>query len=303
MSTCACKSSLRDTGKPGCQLVTDVAKKLIMVPIKDSDGNFNEIDLETDIVNGELPDAFIQGKLNEADDFARWYPTPDVFENLTGVVEASITETFDSGRVQKVQPGVETFVGILLGLERNYVGRLAPAACVDFGVFVVTATGDLEGSLDATGTKLRPTRVDKGSWDPIWVPATDTTSAKIQLTFNFSKIERDENRRMITSQNIGTDLLTVEGLIDIEATVTPIDVASFTLETKSGYGDVTDPERLEGLVFGDLSLSNGTVSGLVETATPGIYTATHDGAAATNITLTITKAGYDIEPVTFANPA
>ncbi len=303
MGLCNCQSSLSNTGKPGCQLVSDVAKKLILVPLKDQDGNYNEIDIQNDFVNGVLPEAFIEGKLNEADPFARWYPTPDVFENLAGEVADSIVETFDSGRTQKIQNGIETFIGLLLGLERTYVGKLEPAACVDFGVYVVTSSGDLEGSLDSTGTKLRPTRVDKGSWDPKWVPATDTASAKIQVTFNFSKIEKDADRRMITADNIGVDLLTIEGLIDIMGTITPIDNVTYTLETASMFGDVSEPDRLEGLTVADLTQSNGTVSAVVETATPGIYTVTHDGAPSTTITVSLSKTGFEMEPVTFDNPA
>ena len=75
---------------------------------------------------------------------------------------------------------------------------------------------------------MRPIRVNQNSWNPTYVKATPTVSAKVQLAFEFSQIERDKNLRVISEDEVGgADLLSIEGLLPIKAEITSPQLTGF----------------------------------------------------------------------------
>ena len=68
MEFCTCPATMGNTGKPNCEPIQGVAKKLIFVNLFDSTGARNSI-LKDDVIH----DAYISDKLNETDESKRWF--------------------------------------------------------------------------------------------------------------------------------------------------------------------------------------------------------------------------------------
>jgi hypothetical protein len=160
--------------------------------------------------------------------------------------------------------------------------------------------------MSTDGTKLYPIMVDKDTFQPTLIKATDTTVAKVQVSFEFSRIEKDENLKMINSQNIvGVDMLSVNGLLDGYVAITNDTVTSVTATISTSYGSFGSPIKIEGLQLADFTLFNVTdnasvvISSLTETSA-GVYVLDFAAqTAADSMRLTISKTGFSIEVATW----
>ncbi len=272
MAVCNCEVGLGNTGLPGCIPIAGVTKKIIMLNYYDNDGNVNEVDC-TDTFDK----AYFDAKANDSDTSKRWYTLPEI-KNVDDVKADSIFESFNDGSNLLIQEGTRTFTGVMPKQSPAFLGKLKEARCVAIGVYIIDKDGNLIGN-GSTDGKLQPIRVDNNTWNAVLTKATDTTVQKIALTFEYSRLERDEDLRMITSDSFTYDVLGLQGVKDVNLVGLAVTLPSqidFTAETI--YGSQCALVKVQGL--GDPTLTDFTVTvdGTPETiltvveATPGVYT-------------------------------
>ena len=214
MEFCACSGSILNTGTPSKQRVIASGVKLFAVNMKADDGSVNGI------LSGDTIDqAYIDALINNEDKSKRWYPI-GVFKNQEDVRADATTESFSDNSSILTQQGVRTYTGWLINYAAAYLEALKSFKCQSFGLFVVDDCGGVTGSMSKDGSILRPIRVNQNSWNPTYIKATPTVSAKIQLAFEFSQLERDESLRVISEGEITGNLLEEEGLLPIKGTQT-----------------------------------------------------------------------------------
>ena len=88
---CKCDLGLSNTGKPNCVTLQSVTSKLVLVPLKDSTGAKNYLDLATTI-----NEATFTALINQADSSKRWFPL-GLFENVEMPKADSTFEEAPSG--------------------------------------------------------------------------------------------------------------------------------------------------------------------------------------------------------------
>lgn len=297
-SFCNCTSGLSNLGKPTCSAVGAVAKKLIYVPIRKSDGTKNFID-ENDVID----EAYITAKVNATDPSERWYFSPFI-ENVEDTKGDSTFESLNSGSNIFVSEGARTFTGMYIKEGATFLGKLKSGKCVDFGVFTVDIEGSLTGSKSIDGTKLYPIAVDKETFNPVLMKATDTTVEKVSVSFEFSRAERDEDLSSISASDMSVNLLEYEGLLDAYLASSNILATSVDITVSTSYGSFGNPIKIEGLVLADFALYNVTLDSAITPTlaveTDGTYTITFPAALASDvIRVTLSKDGFDSTPITF----
>lgn len=259
MEFCACSGSLSDTGTPNKQRVVASGVKFIAVPIKANDGTFNQI-LASDVID----EAYILAKVNEEDESKRWYPIGE-FRNQEDIRADTEKEALTSGENVITRQGVRTYTGWLINFAPLYIKTLRSFQCMQFGVFVVDDCGSLTGSITKDGTALRPTRVNQNAWNPTYMKGTPSASAKVMLEFEFSQLERDEDLRVISEDEITADLLETEGLLPLNGAMSGISTTGFTAAITVNY-DIflnTAKEVVPAWVIGDFELTNKTTNSTI----------------------------------------
>jgi hypothetical protein len=162
----------------------------------------------------------------------------------------------------------------------------------------------LIGKVDNTGQYLEPIEIDNNTWWVKLMKGTDTTVQKLQLNFQFSQTESDEDLRIITTAEMDNyDLKLLSGLLDgLVTIVTPLPTG-FTAQIRTKYGSFMNSIPVPGLIPGDFALENLTTPGpivptsVVETpALSGDYVFVIPAqSGGDNLKLTTTKTGYEIE--------
>lgn len=291
-TTCACNVGLSNSGTPTCQPIASVARKLIVVPYFNSAGAVNSIDVATDV----LDDAFFTGKINAALAADRWFPLP-LMKNVTDERAEASFEEFEDGAKLFIKDGVRTVTALLPNQSPELLSKISGYRCTEFGVFVVDANNAIIGSETVSG-KLYPIKVENQTWAPTLVKTTDTGVQKIQLSFDFSVEEDDENLRMITP--VTANMLALKGLLDGILTVSAITTTSFTATINTCFGSLSDLIKVQGLVIGDFALAEVTptpgsitISSVTETS-PGVYDFVFPTETTGDVlSLTATKTGFD----------
>jgi hypothetical protein len=280
---------LSNTGRPNCVPIQSVTSKMIMVPLKDSTGADNYIDLSS-----ALPTW--SDLINEADASKRWFPLP-VFENVDLPKADSTFDEANSGRMVFIRQGKRSFAGELWAEDSSptLLGKLQNNRCVDFGVYLIDVNGNLVGS--KVGEGLYPIPVDNPSFDPKLMFATDTTVQKIMVSFDFDRLFDESTMYMITPTEAGVNFNTLEGLIDVNVTNAVKTSTTLTFDAVLDYGTALNPIKFIGAVSADFDLQNLT-TGLAVTVTAventdGNYTLTYTAPTTGNsMELTIAKTGF-----------
>ena len=294
MGNCSCDILLGNAGVPGCVASHGVARKLIRTPLIATDGTQNKIDLSV-----ALDQAAITALINQADASKRWYPTPN-FKTVTQEREDSITESFDDGSQAFVRDGVKTFNGFITKpASPQLVGVLKDDRCTNFGVYIVDDAGNLIGR-DLGDGYLYPIPVDNGSYNPTYIEPTDTTVAKVNLTFNFSTLFQDENIGFIAADAIGASLLSENGLLDVVfSNASASSTTEASVEIAYIYGPSNSKLAVTGLLPAEIVLYNTTTDSSVVTATApegpdGTYSITFAAQTSADILkISISKDGID----------
>ena len=304
MAFCGCSSTLGGTGVPNKQRVVSSGVGLIAVPLKADDGTLNQI-LTGDVIN----QAYVDAKVNEEDESKRWYPIGKIdFRNQEDTRADPITETFSDGSSAITQQGVRTYLGWLVDYAPAYIEQLNGLRCRDFGLFTISECFDLTGSISQDGAALNPIKVNKSSWEPRYVKGTPTVSAKIQLAFEFSQLEKDEYLRVISGDEITADLQNLEGLLPLAATISGQATTGFVADLKVDFDIFLDASKevVPGWVTADFAVLNKTtnlpvVITSVTESPEGTYTfvipaqSPSDVLQLTNLKTTGTKPGFFLQ--------
>jgi len=287
---CNCNLGLSNTGVPNCVPVQSVTSKLILVPLQDSTGAYNKIDLTASVPNWS-------NLINDPDPSQRWYPLPQ-FENVELAKADTVFEEANSGKMAFLRQGKRSFAGELWASDSTptFLGKLASGRCVDYGLFIVDVNGNLIGS--KVGTDLFPIPVDNQSWDPKFMFATDSTVQKIMLNFDFNRLFDESTMYMITSTEAGIDFNTLEGLIDVNLVVaSQVANTSITVDATFDYGTAYNPLLFKGALLADFSLydnTNGAPFTITAVSEPqdGTYVLLSALVTGDSYTLSVSKTGY-----------
>ena len=291
---CNCASGLSNTGRPNCVSLQSVTSKLIMVPLFGADGTANFIDLT-------LPLPVWKDLINEVDASKRWFPLPN-FENVELPKADSQFEEANSGRMVFLRQGKRSFAGELWAEDSTptLLGKLQNNRCVDFGVYIVDVNGNLVGS--KVGDRLYPIAVDNPSFNPTFTFATDSTTQKIMLGFDFDRLFDESTMYMITPTEAGVNFNDLSGLIDVNLTDLTVASTDVTFDAVLDYGTALNPIKFSGAISADFALYNNTTSATVSVTAvenlplEGNYTLTYIAqTAADSLTLSIVKTGFDGE--------
>ena len=295
---CKCDVGLGNTGLPNCQPIASVAKKLIVVPTYNDAGTKNGI-----LLSATLDQAYWDAATNNADASERWFPLPSM-ENLTHERGDSVTEESGSGRLAFIREGVKSLFGEMWKQSPAFLGKLKEAKCTDISVFIVDNDGNIIGSCPSEDGYLYPIALDKNSWDAKMVEATDSTIQKVSLGFNWSDDAKDEDIRMVTSDEYTGNVLGLKGLLDIVGVngASSKAAATVTIDLQTIYGSKASPVKIKGLILTDFSLFNVTtgLAVVIDSVTEvnGSYTLDYTtGTAGVTIAdvlqVTVAKNGYD----------
>jgi hypothetical protein len=285
---CNCNLGLSNTGKPGCLPIQSVTSGLIMVPLNAADGTANFIDLDA-----ALPTW--ADLINEADSSKRWFPLQG-FENVELPKADTIFEEANSGRMVYIRQGKRSFTGELWGETPNFYGKLSNNRCVDFGVYIVDVNGNLIGS--KVGDGLYPIPVDNQSFNPTYMFATDTTTSKVMVAFDFDRLFDESTMYMITPTEAGQNFNDLDGLLDVNFTDNTVTAGSLVSTLVLDYGTALNPIQFTGAAPADFALTVNGVSTALTTVLEGpagTYTFTFPATTGDDCVISVDKPGYDGE--------
>lgn len=307
---CDCNVTFGNTGTPNCVNIGSVTYKLFAVPTYDSTGAKNYIDTTTTLDSQYFTDRLNAGVsgANLTDALQRWYPIGE-FKNVEDVRAEDITESFNDGSTAFIQEGARTFTGwILKQPSPTLLGKIKKMRCGEISVFVVDTDGNILGNGEESG-KLFPFKVDSETWSINYIKTTDTTKAKLQLMFTYSKDEMDENIKMITATETSIDVKDLRGLLDVNAAAaTSISTTGFVTSLTYDYGSAVTAQNFKGAVLADFDLYNETSTSTVVitsvTESPdGTYTFVIPAQTSSDIlTLNLQKDGFEMTSLSITIP-
>ena len=271
----SCDKTLENLGSPGCLIPFGVPVAPIIVPTKDSDGNFNEIDIASYTGSQSEWDARTQN----LDRTQRYFPLP-AMKNVNDVRAEDRTESFEDESTVSLGEGPRTYTAeIVEEANPELLKSLKSWKCQKFSMFLRDDCGNLWGVLSPDGTKFRPFRINRKTWSARWASATGTTATKLLLTFEFNKFIKDENMRVFNADQSEIDLLEdIEGLVDVEGEVVSgtISQTGVTVDLKFDNGSAV-LKPLEGLVLADFTLLQNLTDDLPVTILTATESATTPG--------------------------
>lgn len=288
MLGCNCNAGLANTGRPNCLPIQSVTSKLIMVPLYGNDGLANGIDLSS-------PLPTWNDLINEPDASKRWFPLP-TFENVELPKADSQFEEASSGRMVFLRQGKRSFTGELWAEDSSptLLSKLQNNRCVDFGVYIVDVNGNLVGSKQ--DGKLLPIPVDNPSFDPKYMFATDSTTSKIMVAFDFDRLFDEGTMYMITPTEAGVNFNDLNGLIDVNFTTTALSSTTLVADLALDYGTALNPIKFIGALPVDFTITINGAPGSLTSVTEGpdgTYTFVFTATTGDDITIALDKDGYD----------
>jgi hypothetical protein len=294
MAACNCDITLNNTGTPSCTPIMGVGVKPIMVPLTADDGTANVITISSYTGSQAEWDA----RTENLDRSKRYYPLPE-FKNVEDVKGDTIFESFNDTSNLFVQEGTRTYTGILPNQAPTLLGNLKDAKCTKFGLFIIDDCGNLIGNISSDGLSLEPVPVDQNTWNPILIKSTDTTVQKIQLSFEFSRLTKDEDLRIIKSTDSEIALLGLDGLVDLEASFATITATGAFATVTYDRGEAANVP-FENVLVGEWTLFNkDTALAVVPSSaneTPaGVYEFVYTAQTAGDIMqLSLIKDGFEL---------
>jgi len=300
---CACDEGLNNTGISNCPTLMDVTKGLIAVSRVANDGTSNSIPSGT-----TLDAAFFESKLNEPDPSKRFFPVMNL-DNVENLRADSNFQTTGSGRNIFLTEGVRAFQGDIIGADPKVKGFLDSWSCGKIMVYAVDKSRNMWGIQSADGLSLEGMPIDGNTNDPKFLFTTDTTKNAAQVKFEFDELMRDEDISYFASSDItGVDILTINGLLNVNVAVSLETSTTFTITMTQDYGPISLKNPIEGYLITDFTLveTSPTPGAIVITtvteSAPGVYDfVVPINAGATNL-LTAAKNGFDFPPTEIEQP-
>lgn len=294
MADCLCGTGLGNLGLSSCVVNRNVTNKLFFVPVYDSTGVKNKLDL-TDPIN----EATIIALINQSDASKRWYLSP-VFEN---VVKATADTTFEeapSQRKKRIKGGKKSFSAEHWDVAPQLEGKYNEYLCGGWGVIELDIDGNIIGK--KVGTDLYPIPVDGDSFDVKYVDPTDSATSKLMVSFDYNRLMKSEELWLISADELGADLNDQDGLKDVELEFVSKTSTQIVVNATLFYGTAVQLLKVKGLLAADFALYNNTLSAshTIATVTEGTganegqYTITYTAITGSvdNLTLSMAKDGY-----------
>ncbi len=304
MANCCTSDKSLNSGTPK-QSISGVAKGFFLTRKFADDGTENVIDLATFTGAQGQWDALTQN----TDPSKRLYPFDGV-KNVEDVKGDSIFETFNDTSNLFVEEGTRTVTMLLPNLDPVYLGKIKAWGCQPMRVLYYDGCDNLDGKKSKTTTDgFVGVDIDQNTWNAILVKATDTTLQKIQLSFEISRTERDEDMRQIAGTDMTVKPKSVDGLIDVNVAVSSESTTGFTGVATFDYGSCLSPIKFTGALLSDWSLYNDTQDAAVVITTAdegpdGTYTFVYPAQTSGDVlTLTIAlSTGFELSTTTITTP-
>ena len=194
MADCLCGTGLGNLGLSSCIVNRNVTNKLFFVPVYDSTGVKNKLDL-----TGTINEATIIALINQSDASKRWYLSP-VFEN---VVKATADTTFEeapSQRKKRIKAGKKSFSAEHWDVAPQLEGKYNEYLCGGWGVIELDIDGNIIGK--KVGTDLYPIPVDGDSFDVKYVDPTDAATSKLMVSFDYNRLMKSEELWLISADEL-----------------------------------------------------------------------------------------------------
>jgi hypothetical protein len=294
MADCLCGTGLGNLGLSSCVVNRNVTNKLFFVPVYDSTGVKNKLDL-----TGTINEATIIALINQSDASKRWYLSP-VFEN---VVKATADTTFEeapSQRKKRIKAGKKSFSAEHWDVAPQLEGKYNEYLCGGWGVIELDIDGNIIGK--KVGTDLYPIPVDGDSFDVKYVDPTDAATSKLMVSFDYNRLMKSEELWLISADELGADLNDQDGLKDVELEFVSKTSTQVVVNATLSYGTAVQLLKVKGLLAADFALYNNTLgaSHSITTVTEGTganegqYTITYVAITGSvdNLTLSMAKDGY-----------
>lgn len=294
MADCLCGTGLGNLGLSSCVVNRNVTNKLFFVPVYDSTGVKNKLDL-----TGTINEATIIALINQSDASKRWYLSP-VFEN---VVKATADTTFEeapSQRKKRLKTGKKSFSAEHWDVAPQLEGKYNEYLCGGWGVIELDIDGNIIGK--KVGTDLYPIPVDGDSFDVKYVDPTDAATSKLMVSFDYNRLMKSEELWLISADELGADLNDQDGLKDVELEFVSKTSTQVVVNATLSYGTAVQLLKVKGLLAADFALYNNTLSAshTIATVTEGTganegqYTITYTAITGSvdNLTLSMAKDGY-----------
>jgi len=299
MAGCGCK--IANLGGGACSETFDVTRKLIFVRTYDDTGVKNKIS-KSDLVSGQLPEAFTDAKLIETPD-KRWYPIGN-FNGVTEVTGDDVEFTDDFGAVFPITKGSITYEGFIEGASNKLESKINGFNCDEFSVYEVDVTGRLLG--DDKGEDLLPFKIVRGTIKGTYARKniSGSTPNRLQVNFTMENSIRFGDFLGIPQDCNGYDMDSISGLQDATTSVTVSSTTELVVSFTTDGGSFCEPRLVEGLLVGDITLTNTTTSsGVVPSSfaeNGGVYTLTIPAQTTSDAgSITATKSGFDFDTATF----
>jgi hypothetical protein len=293
--------SYANTGVPDCKTLMAVAKRTIFVPTYDSTGVRNKI-----AAGDTLDAAYFTALINQADKTKRWYPLPEIV-NVEDARAEPIMETLADGKKILVSDGPRAFKALMIKQPTQLKAKLDQWRCLGVSAYFVDKEGNLIGSTD--GTDFYPIIIDNDTLFANLIKTTDTTTQKIELSFEFGSTEDDGDLRIITETEAGTNLLLLEGLLDVNmSAAASISTTTFKTTLTFDYGTFKTPDKLTGMIATDFALYNVTDAATVSIGScvespDGTYTFTYTAQTSADVLrLTPSVNGFEFTPLLITIP-
>ena len=135
--SCICGGGLGELGTSNCVLQEKDFVRAILVPTFDENGD-KTIILNTDFVNGVLPDAFLQAKLDTI-----WALTPDQFEEGAPTRSERLTQVSASGTIKELRKGVKQYEFQLWEVPTAWQGQINQGSCLNLSVYFIDSEGNI----------------------------------------------------------------------------------------------------------------------------------------------------------------
>lgn len=307
METCDCNNlTLGNSGRTACDSIPSVMQGGFFVFTNDSTGAKNKIAL-TDTIN----DAYITALINQTDATKRWYPT-GTLENIGGERAEPVFAEANSGRKIRLRDGIRNVTAEMWEEGSSLLQEWEKAGCPQISYYFVDDEGKLVGMvINPEDGNLYPIKIQKNTFTPTLVLATNDEPSKIMLSFDFDSVEQDALIRAIAKADIAADLMNVNGLLGATAEYSAISVTSVTVTLRLKYGSIKNKLLNGGLIITDFSLYNVTDSVAVpitvfSETSKGVYVLTYAAETSADvIRVTPVKEGFEYSSVvanTYAIP-
>ena len=268
MAGCSCTGRLGNTGFPDVKPFGAV-NGVFMMPLFDSTGTRNSIDLSSDIT------AQLLAGLYNADPSKRIYPYLGLDTYTEEEAEAT-TVANQFGLNAVTRRGVRSVLFEKWGVNEQFYNK-TKSACVEFGLFIIDVCGNIKGK--KVGTKLQPIAVYRESHHSIFMNATTDAKSMARFTMQYSEVEGTvDDRWMIAECEHTLDLNSIVGMFDVEMTIVKVNATNFTIQANLAYGTAVRQLPVLGLLLTNFTFEDGagvtvTPSGISDEG-DGLYTFT-----------------------------